>query len=284
MPNPNNHRSKQQLDQTPEPKRRAGSTRRQRQRRQRSATGPVFVIQKHSASTLHYDFRLELDGVLLSWSIPKGPSRNPAHRRLATETEPCPLDYGDIEGVIPKGERDAGKMIIWERGTWSSEGDPRAQYDAGRLEFTLNGHKLAGRWRLVRRGDSKRWLLIKSRDEFAVGETEPAVVDRLPHSILTGLTVDDVKKTRQKVAPARSSSSIKASTANQRGSEGKSQRARPAKAASTKVATTKTSPAKAVRVSAKPSGDEAGARRTRNERTRSKRSRSKRSPAKSTRI
>jgi bifunctional non-homologous end joining protein LigD len=135
-----------------------------------------YVVQRHDARRLHYDFRLELDGVLLSWAIPKGPSLDPATKRLAVETEPHPLEYGEFEGEIAEGQYGAGTVMIWDRGTWEPEGDPRADYERGRLSFQLHGQKLKGTWHLVRTGTSERadgknkqlgWLLIKSRDDFA---------------------------------------------------------------------------------------------------------------------
>ncbi|HSU39149.1 MAG TPA: DNA ligase D [Polyangiaceae bacterium] len=132
-----------------------------------------FVIQRHEARRLHYDFRLELGGVLLSWAVPKGPSLNPADKRLAVETEPHPLEYGKFEGTIPKGEYGAGNVTIWDHGTWEPEGDAARDFERGRLTFKLHGEKLNGSWHLVRTRtrdsakDEKNWLLMKSRDEFA---------------------------------------------------------------------------------------------------------------------
>lgn len=130
-----------------------------------------FVVQKHAARRLHYDFRLEIDGVLKSWAIPKGPSLAPGEKRLAVPTEDHPMEYGDFEGVIPKGEYGAGTVVLWDRGEWEAEGDPVKGYAAGRLKFRLYGKRLQGRWALVRTGrkaDSDAdWLLLKSDDEFA---------------------------------------------------------------------------------------------------------------------
>jgi bifunctional non-homologous end joining protein LigD len=140
-----------------------------------------FVIQRHDARRLHYDFRLELGGVLLSWAVPKGPSLDPADKRLAVETEPHPLEYGKFEGTIPKGQYGAGKVEIWDRGTWEPEGDAARDIERGRLTFKLHGEKLNGSWHLVRTRtrdsgkDEKNWLLMKSRDEFAqAGDDPPA--------------------------------------------------------------------------------------------------------------
>lgn len=135
-----------------------------------SAGGHSFVVQKHDATRLHYDFRLELDGVLLSWAVPKGPSLDPKERRLAMHVEDHPVDYGSFEGVIPKGEYGGGTVMLWDQGTWEPvKGDPRADYRRGRLKFRLHGQRLKGIWNLVRLegDDDKAWLLIKSRDEEA---------------------------------------------------------------------------------------------------------------------
>ena len=128
--------------------------------------GFSYVLQKHHATRLHYDFRLELDGVLKSWAVPKGPSLDPKEKRLAVHVEDHPLEYGGFEGVIPKGQYGGGKVIVWDRGTWTPLGDPEAGYRKGHLKFRLDGVKLRGGWNLVRM-DEKNWLLIKEKDEEA---------------------------------------------------------------------------------------------------------------------
>src|SRR5436190_11904745 len=125
--------------------------------------GHSFVIQQHPARRLYYDFRLELDGVLLSWSVPKGPSLSPGEKRLAVRTEDHPLDYADFEGVIPKGEYGGGTVVVWDRGTWQPEGDAREAMKKGRLTFTLHGEKLHGKWHLIRTKPTDKqetWLLF----------------------------------------------------------------------------------------------------------------------------
>ena len=150
-----------------------------------------FVIQKHAARALHYDFRLELDGSLKSWAVPKGPSLDPQDKRMAVHVEDHPLSYGGFEGTIPAGQYGAGTVIVWDRGSWIPTGDAQAGYQAGKLKFELRGEKLHGHWTLVRmrgRGDEKQepWLLIKERDEAARPAAEFQVVDELPDSVLGG--------------------------------------------------------------------------------------------------
>jgi len=180
------YKRKRHFDRTPEPR----GTKRQ------PDDGWRFVIQKHDATRLHYDFRLELDGVLLSWAVPKGPSLDPADKRLAVHVEDHPIEYGEFEGVIPDGEYGGGPVLLWDRGTWRPLGDPRKDYEAGRLKFELDGEKLGGVWNLVRTrrtGRQDSWLLIKHRDEYArAGGT--AIVDEQPLSVESNRTVDEVRQ------------------------------------------------------------------------------------------
>jgi bifunctional non-homologous end joining protein LigD len=150
----------------------------------------VFVVQKHAARRLHYDLRLELDGVLLSWALPKEPSYDQRDKRLAVQTEDHPLEYADFEGVIPKGNYGAGAMIVWDRGRWTPIGDPHEGLRQGKLLFDLHGHKLRGRWTLVKiRKSEREWLLIKERDGRQTPTPEP-----LPQgSVLSGLTVEALR-------------------------------------------------------------------------------------------
>ncbi|MBS0343654.1 MAG: DNA ligase D [Proteobacteria bacterium] len=153
-----------------------------------SATRLSFVIQKHHATRLHYDFRLELDGTLKSWAVPKGPSLDPSVKRMAVEVEDHPLSYGGFEGTIPAGNYGAGRVILWDRGEWEPVGDPHEGLAKGDLKFNLYGHKLQGRWVLVRikgRGDEKQppWLLIKERDSHVRPESEYDVLEAMPDSV-----------------------------------------------------------------------------------------------------
>lgn len=129
-----------------------------------------FVIHEHHATRLHYDFRLEIAGVLKSWAIPKGPSMNPSDKRLAVMVEDHLLEYGDFEGIIPQGLYGAGSVLIWDSGEFETDGDPEIALRQGKLRFTLNGRKLKGGFSLVLmrgRGTGKQWLLIKTQDSFA---------------------------------------------------------------------------------------------------------------------
>ncbi|CAN7439928.1 DNA ligase D [Aquipseudomonas alcaligenes] len=161
----------------------------------RSRAGALgFVIQKHDARHLHYDFRLELDGTLKSWAVPKGPSLDPKDKRLAVHVEDHPLGYAEFEGSIPAGQYGAGDVIVWDRGIWQPHGDPRAAYAAGKLTFTLVGEKLSGEWSLVRTrlrgsGDKEQWLLIKQDDEVARPADEYDIVSAEPASVISGADV-----------------------------------------------------------------------------------------------
>ncbi|MGM9487044.1 DNA ligase D [Ideonella sp. YS5] len=147
-----------------------------------------FVVQKHAASRLHYDFRLELDGVLLSWAVPKGPSFDPAKKQIAIHVEDHPLSYGGFEGTIPKGHYGAGTVIVWDRGTWEPVNDPHEGLKAGKLYFRLRGQKLVGLWELVKiakPGEKQEpWILFKKRDEHARPTAEYDVVSALPDSVI----------------------------------------------------------------------------------------------------
>jgi len=183
------YRSKRDFSLTREPK---GATKR---RAAKAGEGGAFVIHKHAARRLHYDLRLEHDGVLWSWAVTRGPSLDPAEKRLAVHVEDHPIEYGAFEGTIPAGQYGAGSVIIWDEGRWQPEGDPAAGMKKGHLIFTLEGHKLHGRWHMVRlkprRGEKRdNWLLIKSEDEFA--RTDEDILETEPDSVKTGLSVEKI--------------------------------------------------------------------------------------------
>lgn len=154
---------------------------------QAGVEGLAFVIQKHWASRLHYDFRLELDGTMKSWAVPKGPSYDTRDKRMAVHVEDHPISYASFEGTIPEKQYGAGKVIIWDKGTWEPLGDPHEGYTSGNLKFEMHGHKMHGKWVLVRmkgKGEKQEpWLLIKEKDDYARPATEFSVVDELPDSV-----------------------------------------------------------------------------------------------------
>jgi len=189
------YRKKRNFKNTPEPAGRVGP---------RRARHLSFVIQKHAASHLHYDFRLELDGVLLSWAVPKGPSLDPADKRLAMHVEDHPLEYGDFEGVIPPKQYGSGTVLLWDRGTWEPREDPRAGYAKGKLKFDLHGEKLQGGWTLVRSHGGKydrekSWLLIKEDDAYARRGIDARIVDERPESVATGRSLDAIAQDPDRV-------------------------------------------------------------------------------------
>ena len=158
-----------------------------------------FVVHKHRAARLHYDFRLEVEGVLKSWAVPRGPSLVTSVKRLAVRVEDHALEYADFEGVIEEGEYGAGPVMIWDEGTiaWEEGKDPTAMLDAGLLEFALGGKKLRGRFKLVHAkmgGDERNWLLIKRKDEFA--ETEDDLLTREPRSARTSRSMEEIEGSR----------------------------------------------------------------------------------------
>lgn len=171
---------------TPEPRGKTG----------RAHHVPQFVIQKHDASHLHYDFRLEMNGVLKSWAVPKGPSLDPADKRLAVEVEDHPLEYGTFEGTIPEGQYGGGTVMLWDHGAWKCDGDPEESYAAGKLKFVLDGEKLMGGFSLIRmrKTEEKKpmWLLIKERDEFARSPDDEDVLTSAPLSVKTGRTLEQI--------------------------------------------------------------------------------------------
>lgn len=157
--------------------------------RAKAPRGHRFVVQKHDASRLHYDFRLEEDGVLKSWAVPKGPSLDPATKRLAVHVEDHPLDYGNFEGTIPKGEYGGGTVMLWDEGRWEPLDDPAKGWKKGHLHFQLHGEKLKGGWSLIRLKDEKNWLLVKDKDDFADPDAD---VTELDLSVKTGRAMQDI--------------------------------------------------------------------------------------------
>jgi bifunctional non-homologous end joining protein LigD len=181
------YKRKRDFKKTPEP---AGTE-------TKSAPGRQFVIQKHAASRLHYDFRLEHDGTLKSWAVPKGPSLDPSVKSLAVQVEDHPIEYATFEGVIPQGEYGGGTVMVWDRGTWEPEVDPDKGLKQGKLKFTLHGEKLHGSWALVRMGgkagdDGKNWLLIKHRDDEAKSGPRSDILKRKPRSVATGREMEEI--------------------------------------------------------------------------------------------
>src|SRR5690606_21628583 len=182
------YRKKRDFSKTPEPKGRKG----------KPGAALRFVVQKHDARRLHYDLRLEHDGVLKSWAVTRGPSLVPSEKRLAVEVEDHPLEYGDFEGTIPKGEYGGGTVIVWDRGTWKPLIEPDRGLRKGHLEFELDGDKLSGLWHLVRmaarlREKRRNWLLIKGDDEAARDEKDPDILEEKPQSVKTGRVIADVE-------------------------------------------------------------------------------------------
>jgi bifunctional non-homologous end joining protein LigD len=193
------YRRKRKFTATPEPSGRV----------QRGTRRSIFVVQKHAATRLHYDFRLAISGVLASWAIPKGPSMNPADKRLAIRTEDHPLAYAKFEGVIPEGQYGAGTVMVWDRGTYESQErmPPAEQLTRGTINVVLKGQKLRGGFALIRTakratdpGQKERWLLIKRRDEHADPSWDVESPE-LDHSVLTGRTLKEIDEWRARKVP-----------------------------------------------------------------------------------
>jgi bifunctional non-homologous end joining protein LigD len=165
--------------------------------RVQAAAGGRYVIQKHAARRLHYDLRLELDGVMKSWAVTRGPSLVPGEKRLAIHVEDHPIEYNTFEGTIPKGQYGGGTVMIWDRGRWNPDGDPHEGYRKGHLTFVLDGEKLKGRWHLVRmhKRENERqdpWLLIKADDEAARSARDPDILEEQPRSVVSGCTIEEI--------------------------------------------------------------------------------------------
>jgi bifunctional non-homologous end joining protein LigD len=200
------YRDKRHFDRTPEPSGEVGA----------SGGAPRFVVQRHRARRLHYDFRLEIGGVLVSWAVPKGLTLDPKARHLAVHVEDHPIEYADFEGVIPRGEYGGGDVIVWDRGTWELHGadDAAAAVDAGELHVDLHGEKLHGRFVLVRTeprdGGREEWLVLHKRDDDAVPGWDP---EEYPHSVVSGRDNDDVASRRDRVwTRAGEAGSVEAAT------------------------------------------------------------------------
>ncbi len=167
--------------------------------KKRKQTDLIYVIQKHKASNLHYDLRLELNGVLKSWAMPKGPSTNPSHRKLAVPTEDHPIEYADFEGIIPECEYGAGAVIVWDKGTYRNLKNNislEEAYNEGKLEIFIDGKKLKGSYVLLRtdkkQDKDQRWLLIKMKDRYADASVNP--IETEPESVISGRKIEDIKK------------------------------------------------------------------------------------------
>jgi bifunctional non-homologous end joining protein LigD len=194
--------AKRHFEKTPEPP--------PSKKKSKSPANPYFCVQRHDATRLHYDFRLEIDGVLKSWAVPKGPSLDPSVRHFAAHVEDHPIDYGGFEGNIPAGNYGAGSVMLWDRGTFELLGDASGleQIARGDLKFHLNGDKLKGDFALVHmkgRGKGNEWLIIKKKDEFASPGWD---IEEHAHSVLSGRTQEEIarnlpaRKTKQKTAGA----------------------------------------------------------------------------------
>ncbi len=198
---------KRDFDATPEP---SGNTKKKRASTKKAAHALQFCIQKHDASRLHYDFRLEIDGTLKSWAVPKGPSLDPKAKRLAVHVEDHPVEYATFEGSIPEGHYGAGDVIVWDRGVWTPLSDPAEAYAKGKLKFALQGEKLGGVWNLVKThipGKQEQWFLIKHQDEFARSESDYDVVKESPDSVLSERTLIPKKRGSKTAATSKSATS-----------------------------------------------------------------------------
>ncbi len=192
------YRKKRNFRATPEP---AGKVKKR-------AAGHSFVIQKHAARRLHYDFRLELDGTLKSWAVPKGPSLDPSQKRLAVHVEDHPLEYADFEGIIPPHQYGSGTVMVWDQGSWEAIGDAREGYAKGRLKFRLAGKKLHGTWMLARMGgkanaDEDNWLLIKERDDEARTGKDAEIVEQELVSVASGRSLEQIAASQDRIWQSR---------------------------------------------------------------------------------
>ncbi len=200
------YHAKRRFGVTPEPRGKLGKQ------------GFAFVIQKHAARRLHYDLRLQLDGVMKSWAVTRGPSLIPGVKRLAVQVEDHPIAYNTFEGTIPRGEYGGGTVMVWDRGRWKPEGDPEKGLRKGHLSFELKGKKLHGGWHLVRMrrrpGENRdNWLLIKQHDAAARTPKQRDILVEQPRSVKTGRTMDEIaqhkRKLKSKTKPKRTAAKRK---------------------------------------------------------------------------
>ncbi len=198
------YRAKRDFHKTPEPAGKLGR-----------AAGHSYLIQKHAARRLHYDFRLEMDGVLKSWAVTRGPSQDPADKRLAVHVEDHPLAYGKFEGIIPQGQYGGGTVMLWDRGSWTPVGDPHYGYEKGHLSFDLQGERLKGRWHLVRMGGKasgkkkENWLLIKAHDEYAKESKGDYALGHHLSSVITHRSMQQITSGRSKRWISKSASATR---------------------------------------------------------------------------
>jgi bifunctional non-homologous end joining protein LigD len=197
------YRAKRNFTITPEPRGKAAKR-----------SGHQFVIQKHAARRLHYDLRLELDGVMKSWAVTRGPSLVPGEKRLAVQVEDHPIEYNAFEGTIPQGQYGGGTVMVWDRGVWEPEGDPHKALENGNLTFALDGEKLHGKWHLVRlrgrpRETKANWLLIKSKDEAARDVDDPDILEEKPLSVVTGRSIPEIAEGKGRKRIWQSNRSVK---------------------------------------------------------------------------
>lgn len=180
------YHKKRDFTQTSEPKRRVDKSKKY-----------FFCIQKHAASHLHYDFRLELNGVLISWAVPKGPCFDPKVKRLAMHVEDHPVAYGTFEGIIPKGSYGGGTVMLWDQGKWEPlDENPEKAYHDGHLRFLLHGKKLFGRWDLIRQKKANEWFLIKYNDEFSKPLDDYDITVEMPLSVSTERNMDEIAENK----------------------------------------------------------------------------------------
>src|SRR6267378_2237105 len=185
------YRAKRSLDSTPEPGARPPAP--------APKAGGLFIVHMHAATRLHWDLRLEMEGVLRSWAVPKGPSATRSDKRLAVNVEDHPMEYGDFEGIIPEGNYGAGEVIVWDRGVWVPLEDPFEGFKKGKLLFELKGYKLRGKWTLVKlKKGVKEWLLIKEKDGYA--DPDKPYSDE---SVLSGMTVEELRAAKDRAVPLK---------------------------------------------------------------------------------